>query len=250
MLAQAPAMPKLFLLFPVFFMFPIALFAIGVVVIIVLAIFGAQQEKKRKEALKQWAQSRGYRFRETRDPDMRHRFPNFKCLDLGDRDKYAYNIIDGASGDRRLLMFDYHYESRSTDKDGKTEYTSHYLTVLIVTPPYPLKPLVIRSEGLFDKIGGFFGYDDIDFESAEFSRRFHASAPDRRWAYDVLHNRAIEHLMTAPKHQIQFDHACGSTYKSGTATPHDYQQLLQTLDGLFVHMPEYVVKQQRELAAN
>ena len=62
--------------------------------------------------------------------------------------------------------------------------------------PFGMTPdLLIRPEGLFDKIKGAFGFDDIDFESEEFSRRFHVKSSDRRFAYDVLHPRMMEFLL-------------------------------------------------------
>ena len=43
--------------------------------------------------------------------------------------------------------------------------------------------------------GEFFGHDDIDFESAEFSRNFYVKSSDRKWAFDILHARAMEFLL-------------------------------------------------------
>ncbi|MCZ6810529.1 MAG: hypothetical protein O7D97_00875, partial [Planctomycetota bacterium] len=55
--------------------------------------------------------------------------------------------------------------------------------------------LLIRREGMFDKLAGAFGFDDIDFESAEFSKRFYVKSPDKRFAYDVIHPRMMEFLL-------------------------------------------------------
>lgn len=225
-------------------MFPFAFFFVGIILFIVLAVLGSQQEKKRKETLAQWARSKGLSFDEARDKNMRHRFDSFACLKSGG-DRYAYNIMQGTSGGRGLLLFDYHYETTSTDSKGRTTTHNHYMTVAIVQPPYQLKPLKIRAEGFFDKIGEFFGFDDIDFESAEFSRKFHVQSPDRKWTYDVLHARAMEHLLNAPRYPIEFDHASAIVWTTGKAKPETYTALLHTLEGLFEQMPAYVVQQQR-----
>ena len=51
--------------------------------------------------------------------------------------------------------------------------------------------------GLFDKVAGAFGFDDIDFESSEFSKRFYVKSTEKRFAYDVLHPRMMEFLLAA-----------------------------------------------------
>ena len=66
---------------------------------------------------------------------------------------------------------------------------------LIVHPPWDTPPLLIRPEGFFDKIAGAFGFDDIDFESVEFSKRFYVKSTDKRFAYDVLHPRMMQFLL-------------------------------------------------------
>src|SRR5690606_4766878 len=62
--------------------------------------------------------------------------------------------------------------------------------------------LMIRAENLFDKIGAAMGFDDIDFESAEFSRKFMVKSSDKRFAYDVITPRMMEFLMASPKRSI------------------------------------------------
>ncbi len=86
---------------------------------------------------------------------------------------------------------------------GKNRQT-HRHAVVIVETGLPVIPLEIRREHLLDKVGEFLGHDDIDFESAEFSRTFHVTAADRKWAYDVIHTRTMEYLLQAPPFTIAF----------------------------------------------
>jgi hypothetical protein len=53
----------------------------------------------------------------------------------------------------------------------------------------------MRSESLFDRVASWVGYEDINFESDEFSRRYHVACDDRRFAYDILHARLIDYLL-------------------------------------------------------
>ena len=56
--------------------------------------------------------------------------------------------------------------------------------------------LFLRTEGLLDRIAGFIGFDDIDFESEEFSKRYFCKSDDRQFAYAVIHPQMMEWLMS------------------------------------------------------
>lgn len=55
--------------------------------------------------------------------------------------------------------------------------------------------MLIRPEGIFDKVAGTFGFDDVDFDSAEFSRRFYMTSSDKRFAYDLLYPQMMGFLL-------------------------------------------------------
>jgi hypothetical protein len=65
-----------------------------------------------------------------------------------------------------------------------------------------MRDLVIRREHIGDKVLGAIGFDDIDFESEEFSRRFHVQCGDKRLAYAVVHPRMMEFLLHADPPKI------------------------------------------------
>ena len=67
--------------------------------------------------------------------------------------------------------------------------------LLLERAEWPAPTLLVRPEGLFDKLKGAIGFDDIDFESEEFSRKFYVQSSDKRFAYDVLHPRMMEFLL-------------------------------------------------------
>ena len=60
-------------------------------------------------------------------------------------------------------------------------------------------------EGLFSKLAQAVGYDDIDFESAEFSRKFCVRSKDKRFAYDVCHPRLMEYLLANHDLTLEID---------------------------------------------
>jgi hypothetical protein len=143
-----------------------------------------------------------------------------------------------------LRAFDYHYETYTNTKNGRKTH-HHYFSALIVESPLPLKPLYLRPESFFDKMAQFMGFDDINFESAEFSRRYHVSGPDRKWAYDVLHARAIEHMLAQEPTTIQFDRHAVLAFRSGCLEPEQLASVANTVRGLLDALPKYVLDQQK-----
>lgn len=220
-----------------------------IIIIIALIIGGIILElylsaKRRKELLV-WAKANGWFFSSEKDRGFDDRFPDFKLLRKGDN-RYAYNIIQGKWDGKSLLAFDYHYETHSVNSKGRRQTHHHYFSGVIMDGNLPLKPLFIRPEGFFDKITEFFGADDIDFESAEFSRKFFVKAGDRRWAYDVLHARTIEFLLQSPRFTIQFDRSHVFAARSSKFKIKDFQDALGVIKGILDRFPPYLVKQLKE----
>lgn len=221
---------------PVVFIVPLF-----IILIVVVAIYGAVQNKRRREELFEWANLHGLRFDSAEYSNLDNDWPAFGCLQSGDN-RYAYNISAGDWQGRPLMAFDYHFETHSTDSKGHRHTSSHRFSGAIVESAVPLKPLLIRPEGFFDKIGEFFGHEDIDFESAEFSRKFFVKAEDRKWAYDILHARAIEFLLGRPQYCIQFEPRGAIVWKSALWSAAEFQAAIETVQGLLDGMPEYLVR--------
>lgn len=216
--------------------------AIGLVIVIaVLAILGAYFAKAaRRKALGEWAAGRGLSFHPGREEDMDDRFADFPCLQEGD-DRYAENLIDGAWDQREFLAFDYHYTTGSGD-DKK----EHRITVVVLGSAVSLKDLLIRQEKFSDKLSAFFGFDDIDFESAQFSREFYVKSSDRKWAYDVLHARAMQLLMASPRFSIQMSGRRVMAWRPNRLEPYDIEAAAVLVAGLLDGMPEYLIRQQAD----
>jgi hypothetical protein len=217
------------------------LFICFAVFAIFAAIHGHRKEKERRAALATWAgQNRLYYHPDkVRGFDDEHR--NFGFLRSGSN-RYAYNIITGNHRDRALTAFDYHYETHSTDSKGHRTTHHHHFSCLFLTPGFPLKPIAIRRETFFDKIKSTFGFQDINFESSEFSRKFHVSGEDKRWCYDVIHNRMMEFLLGAPEYSLESDYEKLSVRPKGRFELPELEQLLafthQFLDNIPTHLTQ------------
>ena len=209
-----------------------------IALVIVVIVLGHLRRLRRRKALQAFAAQHGLSFDHSKNRHVDNEFPALKCFHQG-HSRYGCNFLKGVWSDRRFLAFDYHYTTGS----GKNQ-SRHSFTCVMLGTTVPLKELFIRPEGFFDKVTEFFGYDDIDFESAEFSRRFYVKASDKRWAYDVLHARAIEFLLNQPKFTIRFTIDCAMARKGRIFKLEEYAQAANVLQGLLEGLPEYVLQQQ------
>ncbi len=192
-----------------------------------------------------WAQTKDLKFDPFKKLGLDSRFSSFEFLQKGE-DRYAQNLLEGNWRGRKFLGFDYHYEIEHHSSKGGTYHESHEFSAVILFSDVPLEPLFIRPEGFFDKVTEFFGMDDIDFESAEFSRKFYVTAPDKKWAYDVLHQRTMEFLLSSPVFNIQFAWNCAVAYRNTTFSASEFEAAAEVLNGILDWLPEYLVRQQKE----
>ncbi len=172
------------------------------------AIEAEKRRKRRIVDMGELAASRGLSFTTARDTGHDEHYPHFELFRQG-FDRYAYNTM---AGEVELDMMrlrckagDFHYKTRETytTSSGKghttrTRIVPHHFSYLIMELPFEGVPdMLIRREGLFDKLASAFGHNDIDFESAEFSRRYFVRCPSRKFAYDIIHPRMIEFLLAS-----------------------------------------------------
>lgn len=177
---------------------------IAIVGFIALAIYSHKKEQERRERLQGFADRFGLYYDPGKVRGFDDQHPQFSFLRHGSN-RYAHNILTGEWQGREVTAFDYHYETHSTDSKGRRTTHHHRFSAALVRSGFPLRSMTIRPEGFFDKIKAAFGWDDIDFESAEFSKRFHVSSKDRRWAYDVLTPRTMEFLLENPNRELYFE---------------------------------------------
>lgn len=228
----------------------VGLFIVIVAVVIAVGIFCSAQRRKELAA---WAAANGLSFSPASDSSMDVRFGEFSCLDEG-HDRYADSIMTGewADPDDRnhplpgsgltglaVCAFDYHYTTGS----GKNQQT-HSFSAVVAASPLPLEPLLIRPEGVFDKVAEFFGADDIDFESAEFSRQFFVKSPDKRWAYAVVDQRMMAFLLAVPRYHVQFTRTHIMAWGSSTFSAAEFGSAVRLIRGMLERLPDYLVRQQ------
>ena len=137
-------------------------------------------------------------------------------------------------------MCDYHYKTHSHSSKGHRQTHHHYFSFFILLLPVHFPELRITREGLLSKVAQVFGYDDIDFESAEFSRKFCVRAKDKKFAYDVCHTRLMEYLLANDDLSLEIEgRALALAFGSRRETA-AIEFNLRRLVEIRSHLPEYL----------
>ena len=151
--------------------------------------------RKRREELFALAARLGLSFRPDNDYGLADRFGFLDKLAQGSN-RYAFNVLSGTYRQKRgagvrLPLRDALDRLQRPPPDAPS--------LLLVLHPAAAGQLSrsceITREGLLSKIAQAFGYDDIDFESAEFSRTFCVRSKDKKFAYDVCNAQMMEYLL-------------------------------------------------------
>lgn len=234
----------------------VVVLVIGFAVIVgVVAWLQRQAELARREALARVAGQLGLRF----DFEPRNRgggffsrgeqLAPFPIFEKG-HSRRSWNHLEGAlrAWDRDLgvTLADYHY--KITRNSGKHQTTHTYrLSFLLVRLPFGDRVpwLKVRREGFGDRIAAAVGFDDIDFESAEFSRRFHVSSGDRRFAYNLIDPRMIGFLLDVEPPEFAVNEGLLLVTPAaglGLWQPEDFAAAFRWTQDFLARWPDFVVK--------
>ena len=228
---------------------------IAVGVLIVLGAIHAQKKRQeRLAALRAIADRRGWRFSELRYHDHDERYAHFEIFRRG-HSRAAYDTMAGA-----LEVFgqsayaqagDFTYKITSGTGKNRSTRTYHFSYLIVELPIRPVPDVLVRREHLFDKFSSMLGFDDIDFESAEFSRRFCVKSPDKRFAYDLFTPRMMEFFLEGspvpglPAIDLENSRIC---FSDGTSRwkPEQFEQAIQWAERFFEHWPQHLLATLRE----
>lgn len=181
----------------------------------------------------------GLRFDPQKDRDLAGRYSFLDKLRTGSN-RYAFNVLSGVSQGHNVAIFDYHYETHSTNSKGHRQTHHHYFSCFLLHLPGSFPELVIAREGFFSKMAQALGYDDIDFESHEFSRRFCVRSADKKFAYDVCHARMMEYLLANDDLTIEIEGDVLAITFSSRLDPERIETNLNRLIASRSLMPEYL----------
>lgn len=212
---------------PFFFLWILfALAAVGAMIWQLIA------RSRREKAIRAWAEGNGWTF-EASDKKLDDNYRDVRPFNKGGGSCMCRHIIRGSHEDRRFVLFQYQY----TVSNGKSS-TTYYHPVLDMEAPIDGHRLSIQREHLGHKLVDAFGGEDIDFESAEFSKRFWVQCDDRRFAYDVITPAMMEHLMPR-RMDFQWPGRHFIVHTSGHMTPKNGQELLDEAKAFLALLPRH-----------
>jgi hypothetical protein len=165
-------------------------------IIVLLAVIGSaiyvvhQAALRRTEQLKEMAGRMNFTFTPEAESNLLQELSQFHLFKQG-RSKKIRNVLTGQAGDMEVRLFDYQFTTGS----GQHSSTHHQTVMLFESQKLQFADFELRPEHLFHKIGGAFGYQDIDFDdSPEFSKQYLLRGPDERAVRDVFQRPIRKHL--------------------------------------------------------
>jgi hypothetical protein len=161
----------------------------------------AERERQRLAGLHGWAAANGFLLYRDDPWNLDSRYNGVADIGRG-HDRYAFEVL-GRYEPVTATIFRYHFktwETRTVTHNGRTRTERyeqrHWRRYLIAELGGHFPHFFLRAEGLFDRIAGFIGFDDIDFESEEFSKRYFCKSDDRQFAYAVVHPQMMEWMLS------------------------------------------------------
>lgn len=166
-----------------------------------IALLGAagywatQQEKKRTLAMRGAAERLGWRFTETADSGIIPGLERFELFSQG-RNREIRNFIAGEKDGHPAAVFDYQYVIGG----GKSQQTWRQTVFHVHSPRLGFPRFAVRPEHVFHKIGGLFGYQDIDLQGyPEFSGRYLLRGADEPAIRAVFDSGVVEFYEKNPR---------------------------------------------------
>lgn len=205
-------------------------------IVIIIAIFTHLNKLKRQNEWQQFASNHSLSFLIYDTMSIPDYYSAYSFFREGHSRK-AYNICKGIEKDIKVLAFDYTYTTGS----GKNRQV-HNFTPIIIESDLMFKPLVIRPENLFDKLGAAMGFDDIDFESAEFSKKYYVKCADKKFAYDIIHAKMMEFLLECKIASIEAQGYSILFHQGKTLSMSEVELLLMAAHRFIDLTPDYVRK--------
>ena len=217
-----------------------------IAVIVTMIKHPAWRKRKRRAEMETLASQIGWSFNPENDPTHENRFP--LAIFTRGSTSAAYNTMTGSLevGGRTVTvrMGDFTYRISSRRSGSAPNYFSY---LLIETPLHKTPDVSIRREGMGDEILSAFGFPDIDFESAAFSRKFRVKCADKRFAYDLLHPQTMEFLLaeSPPGIDVEKRHFCISDGRSEWG-PRVFTELLPWVQRFFDLWPAHLTQRMQE----
>lgn len=170
----------------------ITLVAVFLLAVVAAIVADYRMEKKRTEEFRAIAGRLGLQFVGESAPDQMAQWNGLHLFDQG-RSRSIRNLLQGEVEGSRVAVFDY----RFTVGSGKNSHTYRQTVCAFEDARLQLPGFELRPESFWHRIGGLFGYQDVDFEEQpEFSKRYLLRGSDEGGIRALFRRDILEHYET------------------------------------------------------
>ncbi len=169
----------------------IAIIALAVVIIYLVWRY----EKQRTAALVQAAAGMNLQFSKKGDEALHDLTGDFHLFKQGHSRKIT-NVMSRSASKMNFYLMDYRY----TTGGGKSSHTWRQTVLLFHTGQLDLPEFALRPENVLHRIGGAFGYQDIDFDTyPDFSHQYLLRGSDEGAVRELFTDNRLNYLQAHPK---------------------------------------------------
>ena len=171
-------------------------------VILVVGFLGFifwRMEKKRTEQFALISAKLKLNFFPKGSSSLFERLKTFHLFSKG-RSRKIKNLMEGEANKVELAIFDYQY----TTGGGEHSHTYRQTILFFRSPKLYLPDFSLRPENVFHKIGGAFGYKDIDFETHPiFSKSYLLRGDNEAAIRGLFNNKLLNFIQSQQKISIE-----------------------------------------------
>ena len=209
--------------------------AAGVIGWFLLSVWWA--DRKRRKAMRGLAERMGYSFSPRCDESLQKRLAALPVFSTS-RDMEFRNLVRGKRRGVSVMLFDFTPRGRSRRNDALERRSA----VVLESPGWCFPTFLLRLEKLTDKIAAAAGFEDIDFESDEFSKKYYVACEDRRFAFDVITAPQMEMLLSVDDINIEMGESAMAFYLRRAVSPMEIEWLHGIAWRFVENIPEYVLE--------
>jgi hypothetical protein len=149
------------------YLLPLAALAVITAAMVAMISWAKRRERERSQGLEEAARSMGWSWAAEQPLDVIPGLERFGFFGQGHH-RSIRNFVAGERDGVRAAAFDYQF----TVGHGKSSSTQRQSVVYLRSATLALPAFSVRPEHVLHRVGGAFGYQDIDFpDRPEFSRR-------------------------------------------------------------------------------
>lgn len=147
-------------------------------------------------------------------------------------------------------LFEFSYRPLLSVQEGlfgerrRRGYRRH-LTCAVVNTGVWMASVRIEPESLLERVSQRLGFEDIDFEDAEFSRRYAVRSHSRRAAHELVSPAWMAMLLDRPGWSVETSGSRMLLWRRGRPKVARYRELLDLSIGLALALPRTVVNEER-----